>query len=78
MESYCQVKYVREDVYKQLIYDSVDSLMKANGRTLEEYDRSFDYYSKQPSVMFKIYEEVLNRVNQLQVTNTTVKKEESN
>lgn len=77
MESYCQNKYVRPDVYKELLQNSVDSLLKANNRTVEEFEESFTYYSMQPKVMFQIYEQVLAKINNLQVTENAVKVEES-
>ncbi len=77
MEAYCQNKYVRPDIYKELLHDSVDSLLKANDRSIEEYEESFDYYSMQPDVMFQIYEQVLVKINDLQVTENAVKVQKS-
>ncbi|MCB0477140.1 MAG: DUF4296 domain-containing protein [Crocinitomicaceae bacterium] len=76
MESYCQDTYVRPDIYKELLQNSVDSLLKAHGKTTEEYVASFDYYTTQPEVMFEVYEKVLEKINNMQVTTNAVKKEE--
>ena len=67
MESYCQDNFVRPDHYKDLLHRSVDSLLEARGYTIEEYEISFDYYSKKPDKMFFIYEAVLDSLNQMQV-----------
>lgn len=75
MESYCQDTYVRPDVYKELLKKSVDSLLEANDVSPEEYEASFDYYSMDPKTMFEIYEQVLDAINQMQVTTNAVVKD---
>ena len=77
MESYCQNKYVRPDLYKDLLVNSIDSLLKENGRTIEEYEESFEFYSMRPKVMFQVYEEVLERINTLELETNAVAAEKS-
>ena len=67
MESYCQNKYVRPDLYKDILHKSVDSLLTLEGYSEEEYKTSFEYYTHRPKLMFTIYEAVLDSMNVMQV-----------
>lgn len=74
MESYCQEKYVRPDLYKEILHKSVDSMLQAEGYSKETFEASFDYYSLQPKKMFEIYESILESMNTMQVEISAVKK----
>lgn len=74
MESYCQDHFVRPDHYRDVLDRSVDSLLHARGFSKEEYEASFEYYSHDPEKMFKIYEAVLDSMNQMVVKVNSVQK----
>jgi hypothetical protein len=67
MEAYCQNKYVRPDLYKDLLHNSVDSLLKTKNLTSEEFRESFNFYAMEPKLMFQVYEQVLEKINEMQV-----------
>jgi hypothetical protein len=57
--------YAKDNMTMQNIRPSSD-ILKKNGVTKPEYDRSFDFYSRNPKLLAEVYNLVLNDLSKMQ------------
>lgn len=67
IEAYCQNRYVDPKKFDELLHRSVDSILVTEGYSKEQFEASFDFYSRKPEKMFRVYESVLEKINELQI-----------
>ena len=63
LEAFIQSTYVSVERYHNSMKLSGDSLLKAEGVTYDQFDRSLDYYSERQDEIQSIYSDVLNELN---------------
>lgn len=63
LEMYIKQRYVSVNQFHKVMTNSGDSLLKAEGLTFEEFDKSMSYYGSRQEVMKGIYSEVLENLN---------------
>lgn len=63
METHYQRHYQKPENYKRALDSSCTFIFQDHEVTKEQYERSFGYYSLDASIMFSMYEAVLDTMN---------------
>jgi len=64
IETHLQNTYFSFENYRESLFISRDSILKSRSVTLDQFNKSFDYYSKTDKEMAIFYEEILNDLNE--------------
>ncbi|MBM3452113.1 MAG: DUF4296 domain-containing protein [Bacteroidetes bacterium] len=64
IESHLQSKYFVYSNYEESLNLSRDSLLKSKGCTIQQFNDSFDYYSKSDKELLSLYQKILNDFNE--------------